>query len=1485
MRVQRGETSADGAPPRESRVAGGAGLQTMVDLAIEAAAFAAKRETDADLACEELQQSSEAAVMAIGRVAAEVKNRGAESQHLPDDENIRLAKEQALAALAAVEKAASDAQNANTESEDASRDAQMAWSAAAAANAAQTELEMAEVRKKTDATRTMEEASRKAEEDAAFRPSDEASAKAFLAKAAFTKKAAAAAVAETAVKSREKATGTMEEAAKAAGAESAAQGAARKANELVVTLWGSAARLNAGAAVAEAAVLARDNSMRANEVAAQADREASAARQASIEAATKLSAARSKAAKMSSLRVMAETAAAKAAACPRSTIGVEATEIKAAAAVEALAKLEEAAKELEGAAAVKAKAAAESRKLAVAAKAVSTEAASVCQIELTKRQELETQAASLTQVLHDRTGVADEKNTTLEEAELKASQALKTAKGAAKSGKAWAERTEFASRKAEAVAEKARNAAQVANDAVAEQQAAVDTITAKIAVLEEEHAALEAKAKEALTNADSLDAEAKSVEAEADAATTEARAARQKAKDALEHKDLMIRKVKEEIQAKIEDKEESVALAAAIEEAKMQEQAAKEEFVLVEQEASEASDEHHEKANAKKQADIDAKEQAELATKAAADEKGEGRMKLEAVKSAHLAAQKAAKVVASAAEVAILEAQASAAAVETHQAAEEAATKAADSDAALAHGQNANRSSATEARWCRLSGEGLRKALIGEPTEFTIEAFDETGSQQPDGGDTFLVCIRCTRQGTRVPAKIFDNGDGTYTVRYRPMTWGTCSVGVSLLNTGSIRGVPLPGSPFNCHTTSVIPSAPHCMVEAPAIETVACVPNHFHVSFRDDSGALAHAPKSALEVYLQREDEYLTSGLPLAWRPVSPRSPRSARMNSPTRAAADEESTFSGKKQPAEEGKPMEAFEEMVPEDDANRMDLFRPLNTKHVSPRKELDRWARRIAINPARESERARERDQIDEWNRQDGRSTLAKMPFKMPSLYLQDLDMDPERIGFAYGGIQGGDRHQQLQEKYKVDFSVAVVGRYVLHARLRSEVASNQTSDMIIPGSPLKLAVVSGQPAPLSTRIPATQLPLRGYLPPVIKSEEKRQPSPDVKSDKKGRDRTSMWNPRAEVPVAPPPAAEPEEKPKQMMTCSLTLQLCDKAGNQCTSGGGDVTAGVLEPWLDIETSCEDQKDGTYLLKWWSFSPHSKVRVFVRIDGIHILGSPTRLDLIEEPLKPEEAAIKASPEKASLQQEAFGRRAKSAPHLTVAERDLAAPSSRGNSQRSYRKLKNGLPPYRSGRISVPESPESTSREWASYRASQRSSRRAWHRDKPGKKWMAGSDSTKPGSSEKAVPGVKGAKRPTACKASAPAAAPAMAPPLDTVTEEQEEEEPPPGAALGQAEAPKQIDAPKQVDLAKQVVLQEEDGPAPVREAAIVAPPASQAEPQPSEPPRVLERQLSRGVPRRRSQSRDSIARSDSVLEASAASAMTAQRPEAAGDGPVQIV
>jgi len=86
-------------------------------------------------------------------------------------------------------------------------------------------------------------------------------------------------------------------------------------------------------------------------------------------------------------------------------------------------------------------------------------------------------------------------------------------------------------------------------------------------------------------------------------------------------------------------------------------------------------------------------------------------------------------------------------------------------------------------------GPGLEDKVYDTlPTHFTIQAKDRYGNNIPKGGDPFTVDI----QGPKgdVPAKIHDNGDGTYRVDYAPEHAGKHKIAVA------VKGKPIQGSAF-----------------------------------------------------------------------------------------------------------------------------------------------------------------------------------------------------------------------------------------------------------------------------------------------------------------------------------------------------------------------------------------------------------------------------------------------------------------------------------------------------------------------------------------------------------------------------------------------------------------------------------------------------------------------------------------------------------------
>jgi filamin len=87
-------------------------------------------------------------------------------------------------------------------------------------------------------------------------------------------------------------------------------------------------------------------------------------------------------------------------------------------------------------------------------------------------------------------------------------------------------------------------------------------------------------------------------------------------------------------------------------------------------------------------------------------------------------------------------------------------------------------------------GPGIEDGVKdNEPTHFTIEARDPEGAKVNRGGDPFDVKV----QGPSgpVPAKLKDNGDGTYRVEYAPEEAGPHRIDVTL------KGKPVAKSPYH----------------------------------------------------------------------------------------------------------------------------------------------------------------------------------------------------------------------------------------------------------------------------------------------------------------------------------------------------------------------------------------------------------------------------------------------------------------------------------------------------------------------------------------------------------------------------------------------------------------------------------------------------------------------------------------------------------------
>ena len=215
--------------------------------------------------------------------------------------------------------------------------------------------------------------------------------------------------------------------------------------------------------------------------------------------------------------------------------------------------------------------------------------------------------------------------------------------------------------------------------------------------------------------------------------------------------------------------------------------------------------------------------------------------------------------------------------------------------------------------------------------------------------------------------------------------------------------------------------------------------------------------------------------------------------------------------------------------------------------------------------------------------------KRPAPAPrTLYLNDLDTDPQGVGLAYGGVFPGRLHAkgQLIETHEVQYSIGLSGSYLMYVSLRQPNNTQQTGFENVPGSPFRLEVAPGRAHHQTTQIPAASLPLRGSR------------------TKDGGERKGF-------------------------SCELSLPSFDKMGNRCMQGGAAVECGFVHALAERPTgtsaedassetpgapnsTCTDMGNGTYQCKWFSAEP-GEFDIFIKIDGLHIHGSPALLQLTQ--------------------------------------------------------------------------------------------------------------------------------------------------------------------------------------------------------------------------------------------------------------------------------
>ena len=172
--------------------------------------------------------------------------------------------------------------------------------------------------------------------------------------------------------------------------------------------------------------------------------------------------------------------------------------------------------------------------------------------------------------------------------------------------------------------------------------------------------------------------------------------------------------------------------------------------------------------------------------------------------------------------------------------------------------------------------------------------------------------------------------------------------------------------------------------------------------------------------------------------------------------------------------------------------------------------------------------------------------------------EVNDDPEGVAFAYGGLHPGTLHAsgKLVRSHQVRYSIGRAGHYKLHVGLRAQAIA-------LPGSPYSLYVAPSNAHALSTSL-VDSLPLTG----VVGDE---------------------WS------------------------CTCTLNVVDRMGNRCVTGGANIMVDVDLP-EKFFSQITDNNDGSYTLQWRGTTA-SEYKTQVRIDHVHVHGSPMTIKMASGP------------------------------------------------------------------------------------------------------------------------------------------------------------------------------------------------------------------------------------------------------------------------------
>jgi len=117
-----------------------------------------------------------------------------------------------------------------------------------------------------------------------------------------------------------------------------------------------------------------------------------------------------------------------------------------------------------------------------------------------------------------------------------------------------------------------------------------------------------------------------------------------------------------------------------------------------------------------------------------------------------------------------------------------------------------NAAASLSAAHCVAAGKGLTSAAALQSANFNITSYDAKGKRVLEGGNTFTVEFAGDFPADKTPfAHVQDNGDGTYSVSYKPFAEGDHQIAVKL------NGEHIKSSPFTAKVERG-PSPAHCAI-------------------------------------------------------------------------------------------------------------------------------------------------------------------------------------------------------------------------------------------------------------------------------------------------------------------------------------------------------------------------------------------------------------------------------------------------------------------------------------------------------------------------------------------------------------------------------------------------------------------------------------------------------------------------------------------------